>query len=88
MLTDLTIVIILFNRGDVISLVVRSLKNPRSAVCKTAIMTSADIFNAYNDLVVDSLDPLVNLNSLKFCCYIGLLCFYSKGFCSHIRFNC
>ncbi|BBH00394.1 ARM repeat superfamily protein, partial [Prunus dulcis] len=45
--------------GDVISLVVRSLKNPRSAVCKTAIMTSADIFNAYNDLVVDSLDPLL-----------------------------
>ncbi|KAH0969354.1 hypothetical protein GBA52_028809 [Prunus armeniaca] len=49
------------NNGDVISLVVRSLKNPRSAVCKTAIMTSADIFNAYNDLVVDSLDPLIHL---------------------------
>lgn len=42
-----------------IPLVVRSLKNPRSAVCKTAIMTSADIFNAYNDNIVDSLDPLV-----------------------------
>lgn len=47
------------NRGDVISLVVKSLKNPRSAVCKTAIMTSADIFNAYNDLIIESLDPLV-----------------------------
>ncbi|KAL6135757.1 hypothetical protein ACLB2K_067983 [Fragaria x ananassa] len=45
--------------GDVIPLVVRSLKNPRSAVCKTAIMTCADIFNAYNDSIVDSLDPLL-----------------------------
>ncbi|XP_050382729.1 uncharacterized protein LOC126799546 [Argentina anserina] len=45
--------------GDVIPLVVRSLKNPRSAVCKTAIMTSADIFKAYNDSIVDSLDPLL-----------------------------
>ncbi|EXC31621.1 hypothetical protein L484_008418 [Morus notabilis] len=45
--------------GDVISLVVKSLKNPRSAVCKTAIMTSADIFNAYNDLMIESLDPLL-----------------------------
>jgi hypothetical protein len=52
-------VIILVNRGDVISLVVKSLKNPRSAVCKTAIMTSADIFSAYNDHIIDSLDPLV-----------------------------
>lgn len=51
---------ILINRGDVISLVVKSLKNPRSAVCKTAIMASADIFNAYNDLIIESLDPLVN----------------------------
>lgn len=42
-----------------ISLVVKSLKNPRSAVCKTAIMTSADIFSAYNDHIIDSLDPLV-----------------------------
>ncbi|XP_062151349.1 uncharacterized protein LOC133859820 [Alnus glutinosa] len=45
--------------GDVISLVVKSLKNPRSAVCKTAIMTSADIFSAYNDHIIDSLDPLL-----------------------------
>ncbi|KAE8021556.1 hypothetical protein FH972_007436 [Carpinus fangiana] len=44
---------------DVISLVVKSLKNPRSAVCKTAIMTSADIFSAYNDHIIDSLDPLL-----------------------------
>ncbi|KAJ7970871.1 ARM repeat superfamily protein [Quillaja saponaria] len=45
--------------GDVITLVAKSLKNPRSTVCKTAIMTSADIFSAYNDLIIDSLDPLL-----------------------------
>ena len=50
---------LLVNRGDVILLVAKSLKNPRSAVCKTAIMTSADIFSAYNDHMIDSLDPLV-----------------------------
>ncbi|CAH9123142.1 unnamed protein product [Cuscuta epithymum] len=43
----------------VISLVVKSLKNPRSAVCKTAIMTSADIFKAYGESVVDTMDPLL-----------------------------
>ncbi|KAE9590421.1 hypothetical protein Lal_00028029 [Lupinus albus] len=45
--------------GDVATLVAKSLKNPRSALCKTAIMTSADIFSAYNDLIIDSLDPLL-----------------------------
>ncbi|KAF8390389.1 hypothetical protein HHK36_024915 [Tetracentron sinense] len=45
--------------GDVILLIVKSLKNPRSAVCKTAIMTSEDIFNAYSDHIIDSLDPLL-----------------------------
>lgn len=45
--------------GDVILLVVKSLKNPRSAVCKTAIMTSADLFNAYNDLIIGSLEPML-----------------------------
>ncbi|KAM3284289.1 hypothetical protein P3S67_023088 [Capsicum chacoense] len=45
--------------GNVISLIVKSLKNPRSVVCKTAIMTSADIFKAYRDSIVDSTDPLL-----------------------------
>uniref|UniRef100_A0A1D1XZQ9 Protein FAM179A n=1 Tax=Anthurium amnicola TaxID=1678845 RepID=A0A1D1XZQ9_9ARAE len=45
--------------GDVVSLIVRSLKNPRSAVCKTAIMTSADIFKVYGDQIMDSFDPLL-----------------------------
>ncbi|RVW46550.1 hypothetical protein CK203_067259 [Vitis vinifera] len=44
---------------NVIPLIVKSLKNPRSAVCKTAIMTSADIFSAYSDHIIDSLDPLL-----------------------------
>ncbi|KAA8548084.1 hypothetical protein F0562_004655 [Nyssa sinensis] len=51
--------------GNVISLIVKSLKNPRSAVCKTAIMTSADIFNAYGDSIIDSLDPLLGQLLLK-----------------------
>ncbi|KAJ8775125.1 hypothetical protein K2173_020129 [Erythroxylum novogranatense] len=45
--------------GDVIPLIVKSLKNPRSAVCKTAIMTSADLFHAYGDSIIESLDPLL-----------------------------
>lgn len=44
---------------NVISLLVKSLKNPRSAVCKTAIMTCADIFKAFGDHIIDSLDPLL-----------------------------
>ncbi|KAK4750541.1 hypothetical protein SAY87_004023 [Trapa incisa] len=45
--------------GDAITLLVNALKNPRSAVCKTGIMTSADIFFVYNDKLVDFLDPLL-----------------------------
>ncbi|KAL4581634.1 hypothetical protein LXL04_006160 [Taraxacum kok-saghyz] len=44
---------------NVITLVVKALKNPRSAVCKTAIMTSEDIFKAFGDHVIDSLDPML-----------------------------
>ncbi|KAH6781723.1 ARM repeat superfamily protein [Perilla frutescens var. hirtella] len=44
---------------EVIALVVKSLKNPRSAVCKTAIMTAADLFKAFNNGIIDSLDPLL-----------------------------
>lgn len=51
--------ITLESRGSVIPLIVKSLKNPRSAVCKTAIMTSADIFKVYGDVIIDSVDPLV-----------------------------
>lgn len=51
------------NSEKVIPLVVKSLKNPRSAVCKTACMTSADIFSAYNNHITDLLEPLVTLLS-------------------------
>ncbi|KAL7615102.1 hypothetical protein Lser_V15G07745 [Lactuca serriola] len=43
----------------VITLIVKSLKNPRSAVCKTGIMTSADIFKAFGDQIIEFLDPLL-----------------------------
>lgn len=51
--------------GNIITLVVKSLKNPRSAVCKTAIMTSEDIFNAYGDHIMDLFDPLLAQLLLK-----------------------
>lgn len=44
---------------NVIPPVVKSLKNPRSAVCKTAIMTSGDIFSTYGDHIIESLDPML-----------------------------
>ncbi|VVA96070.1 unnamed protein product [Arabis nemorensis] len=50
---------------EVIPLVVKSLKNPRSAVSKTACMTSADIFSSYNDHIIDQLDPLLTQLLLK-----------------------
>lgn len=50
---------------EIISSVVKSLKNPRSAVCKTAIMTAADLFKAFNDGIIDSLDPLLVTLLLK-----------------------
>ncbi|GJX94168.1 putative armadillo-like helical, CLASP domain, TOG domain-containing protein, partial [Tanacetum coccineum] len=50
---------------NVVSLVVKALKNPRSAVCKTAIMTSADIFKAFGDSIIDSVDPLLVVLLLK-----------------------
>jgi hypothetical protein len=43
----------------VVGLVIKSVKNPRSALCKTALMTSTDLFKAYGDQLLDLLDPLV-----------------------------
>ena len=48
-------------REPLVPLIVKSVKNPRSAVCKTALMTCSDIFKAYGDLIVDSIDPLVGI---------------------------
>ena len=67
-------------RGDLVPLVVKSLKNPRSAVCKTATMTSADIFSAYNDDLIDSLDPLVLSHSLQFTAILVWVLVYPFGY--------
>ncbi|KAM7278083.1 hypothetical protein ACFE04_005217 [Oxalis oulophora] len=45
--------------GDVIPLVVKSVKNPRSALIKTTLMACADIFQAFGDHVIGFLDPLL-----------------------------
>lgn len=59
-------------RDSVVPLIVKSVKNPRSAVCKTALMTCADIFKAYGDLMVDSIDLLVCIAIQM--CYLVFLC--------------
>ncbi|KAJ6722086.1 ARM REPEAT SUPERFAMILY PROTEIN [Salix viminalis] len=45
----------------VMLVVVKAMKNPRSALCKTAIMASSDIFNAFGDQLLDSTDAFDNL---------------------------
>ncbi|XP_078431391.1 uncharacterized protein LOC144703158 [Wolffia australiana] len=45
--------------SSVVPMIVKSLKSPRSAVCKTAVMASADLFKVYGDQLVDLLDPLL-----------------------------
>uniref|UniRef100_A0ACD5Y7W0 Uncharacterized protein n=1 Tax=Avena sativa TaxID=4498 RepID=A0ACD5Y7W0_AVESA len=42
-----------------VPLIVKSVKNPRSALCKTALMTCADIFKAYGELMANSVDLLL-----------------------------
>lgn len=45
--------------GNVVLLTTKSLKNPRSALCKTAIMASSDLIKAYQDQMIDFIDPLL-----------------------------
>ncbi|KAG6543528.1 hypothetical protein Mapa_015022 [Marchantia paleacea] len=45
--------------NNVVTLVVKALKNPRSALCKTAIMASVDLLKAYQDDMLDVLDPML-----------------------------
>jgi len=40
-------------RGNIVLVVAKTMKNPRSALCKTAIMAAADIFNASGDKLLD-----------------------------------
>lgn len=35
-------------------IIVKAMKNPRSALCKTSIMASSDIFKAFADKLLDS----------------------------------
>lgn len=63
-------------RESLVPLIVKSVKNPRSAVCKTALMTCADIFKAYGDMMVDSIDPLVCI-AIQICYLVFLYKLYS-----------
>ncbi|KAK4256617.1 hypothetical protein QN277_006320 [Acacia crassicarpa] len=39
--------------GKVASVVAKTMKNPRSALCKTSIMAASDIFNSFGDKLLD-----------------------------------
>ncbi|KAI4371401.1 hypothetical protein MLD38_019642 [Melastoma candidum] len=39
---------------EVVTVVVKATKNPRSALCKTAVMAASDFFNAYGDKLLQS----------------------------------
>lgn len=39
--------------GKIVLVVAKTMRNPRSALCKTAIMAAADIFNAFGDKLLD-----------------------------------
>ncbi|QHO50854.1 uncharacterized protein DS421_1g25910 [Arachis hypogaea] len=39
--------------GKVVLVVAKTMKNPRSAVCKTCIMAASDVFNAFGDKLLD-----------------------------------
>ncbi|XP_059648103.1 uncharacterized protein LOC132294309 [Cornus florida] len=46
--------LLLPNLEKVVLILVKSMKNPRSALCKTSIMASYDFFNAFGDKLVES----------------------------------
>ena len=59
------------NREKVMLVLVKAMKNPRSALCKTSIMASSDIFKAFGDKLLDSFpsdafDPLVRTHFFFF----------------------
>lgn len=41
-------------REKVMLVLVKAMKNPRSALIKTSIMASSDIFNAFGDKILES----------------------------------
>ncbi|KAK7290504.1 hypothetical protein RIF29_04969 [Crotalaria pallida] len=40
-------------RGKIVLVVAKTMKNPRSALCKTSVMVASDIFNAFGDKLLD-----------------------------------
>ena len=40
-------------REKVVLVVTKTMKNPRSALCKTSIMAASDIFNAFGDKLLE-----------------------------------
>ncbi|KAJ0859097.1 putative armadillo-like helical, CLASP domain, TOG domain-containing protein [Helianthus annuus] len=43
--------------GKVVMVLVKSMKNPRSALCKTAIMAASDLFKSFGDKLLESSTP-------------------------------
>ena len=41
-------------REKIIAVLIKSMKNPRSALIKTSIMASSDIFNSFGDRLLDA----------------------------------
>ena len=57
-------VCVFVGRGKIVLVVAKTMRNPRSALCKTAIMAAADIFSAFGDKLLepetsDAFDGLV-----------------------------
>ncbi|KAF9677990.1 hypothetical protein SADUNF_Sadunf08G0165400 [Salix dunnii] len=55
----------------VMSVVVKSMKNPRSALIKTSIMASSDIFYAFGDQLLDSISDAFDNLLLSLACVVG-----------------
>lgn len=59
-------------RGNVAEVIVKAMKSPRSALCKTSIMASTDIFHSFGHLLLsttedNAIDQLVLLLCIPFC---------------------
>jgi hypothetical protein len=45
--------------GNITTLTVESLNNPRTALCKTVIMASYELIKVYQDQMIDFIDPML-----------------------------
>lgn len=48
------------------AVVVKAMKNPRSALCKTSIMAASDVFNAFGDKLLDATNSTAFDNMVNF----------------------